>query len=304
MLRDCLTSIFQNAPPFEFEVIVVDNVSTDGAVQMIEQEFPKVVLIRNSERHGFGHNQNTGITASRGKYVFVYNDDTLVHGNALSSMCEFMDKNPKVGLLGPKLLNQDGTLQMSCYKFPSPLRYVWENLLLTAAFPNSTVFGDYRKWPHDEVKIVDFVIGAAMLVRREVIEQVGLFDELFFMYSEETDWQMRIHNAGWDIVLYPVAEITHLGGQSTEDAKDRQFSEFQTSSVKLIRKHYGVVGVAVQRLAMLFGALLRIVIWSIMGVIFPQKRQRGAIEIQRWSRLFKWWLGLGPHVGLAPTQTN
>ncbi len=300
MLRDCLTSIFENSPKFSFEVIVVDNASTDGAVAMMERDFPQIRVIKNVDRHGFGHNQNTGMQASTGEYILVYNDDTLVHGTALTVLCEFLDQHPKVALVGPKLLNADGTLQMSCYKFPSPLRSVWENLLLTAAFPNSTIFGDYRAWPHNTPREVDFVIGAAMLVRRSVIDQIGLFDELFFMYAEETDWQMRIRKAGWQIMLCPDAEITHLGGQSTEDAKDKQFSEFQTSSVKLITKHYGAAGALVQRISMLAGSVLRIAIWSVMSLIFPNKRRRGATEIQRWSRLFRWWIGLGPHVGLSP----
>ncbi|CAN5673823.1 glycosyltransferase family 2 protein [soil metagenome] len=299
MLRDCLISIYENAPSFEYEVIVVDNVSTDGAVDLMGKDFPQVTLIRNKERHGFGHNQNTAIRASSGKYVFIYNDDTLVHGRALSTLCEFLDANSDVGLVGPRLRNADGTLQLSCFKFPSPLRCLWENLLLTAAFPNNPIFGDYRGWAHDSVREVDFVIGAAMLVRREVLDQVGLFDELFFMYAEETDWQIRIKKAGWKIQLCPDAEITHLGGQSTEDAKEKQFAEFQSSSVKLVTKHYGTLGAYTQRACMILGSLLRIAIWSILSLVVPEKRQKGNLEIQRWRRLLRWWTGGGPRVGLS-----
>jgi GT2 family glycosyltransferase len=300
MIRDCLASIFAHAPSsLDFEVIVVDNKSTDGAVDMIEREFPQVKLIKNQERHGFGHNQNTGIQASRGDYIFVYNDDTLVHGKALTELCQFLDQNPKVGLVGPKLLNADGTLQKSCYKFPSPVRCIWENLLLTAAFPNSTIFGDYRNWDHDSVREVDFVIGAAMLVRQAVVQQVGLFDERFFMYSEETDWQMRIKKAGWQIKLDPLAEIVHLGGKSSEDAKDRQFCEFNFSARKLMLKHYGKFGAAIQTLSMTAGAILRIAIWSLVGLIQNEKRINAQKTVNTWKRLLKWWIGLGPHEGLS-----
>ncbi len=301
MLRDCLRSIFENADDLQFEVIVVDNVSTDGAVEMMANEFPQVRVIRNTERHGFGHNQNTGIEACSGEYIFVYNDDTLLHKNALTILCRFLDENPKVGLVGPKLVNADGSLQMSCYKFPAPLRYVWENLLLSAAFPDSTIFGDYRKWQHDTVREVDFVIGAAMLVRKTVVDQVGLFDERFFMYSEETDWQMRIKEAGWQIMLCPESVVTHLGGQSSEDAKDKQFCEFNRSSVKLIYKHYGMLGSFVQRVSMIFGALIRISVWSIVFVLMPNKRKTAEKNIKTWIRLLKWWCGLGPHQGLSAT---
>lgn len=303
MLRDCLRAVFNETHNLDFEVIVVDNASDDGAVQMIGSEFPQVQLVRNTERHGFGHNQNTGIKHASGEYIFIYNDDTILHDNALATLCTFLDQNPEVGLVGPKLLNNDGSLQLSCYKFPSPLRCLSENLLLTAAFPDSTIFGDYRNWAHDSAREVDFVIGAAMLVRKVVIEQVGMFDELFFMYSEETDWQMRIKNAGWKIMFCPDAQITHLGGQSSEDAKDKQFSEFQTSSVKLIKKHYGAFGAAVQRTAMVLGAVLRLAIWSLIPVVCPAKREIASRQKQNWKRLLKWWLGLGPRQGLSQSTT-
>ncbi len=303
MISDCLASIYANPPEHEMEVIVVDNVSVDGAVNMIRAEFPQVKLIQNSERHGFGHNQNVAIKAAQGEYVFVYNDDTLVHGKALQKLCDFLDQNPSVGVVGPRLLNPDGSLQKSCYKFPSPMRCISENLLLTAAFPQSTAFGDYRAWQHDAVREVDFVIGAAMLVRREVINQVGDFDDLFFMYSEETDWQMRIKKAGWKIMFNPDAQITHIGGQSSEDAPDKQFSEFQSSSAKLIRKHYGALGAAVQQVAMVFGAILRLAIWSCVAVIFKSKRAVANRKIQNWKKLLKWWLGLGPKQGLSESSS-
>ncbi|MBS1955846.1 MAG: glycosyltransferase family 2 protein [Cyanobacteria bacterium SZAS-4] len=301
MLHDCLRSIYENTTDlgFDFEVIVVDNVSTDGAVDMMAKEFAQVQVIRNTERHGFGHNQNTGIKACKGEYIFVYNDDTLLHKNALRILCDFLDQNPQVGLVGPRLVNADGSLQMSCYKFPAPARYIWENLLLSAAFPDSTIFGDYRSWQHDTVREVDFVIGAAMLVRRAVIEQVGLFDERFFMYAEETDWQIRIKKAGWHIKLCPDSVVTHLGGQSSEGTKDRQFCEFNTSAVKLIQKHYGAFGTLVQRLAMIFGSIIRISIWSLVFVIKPAKRQNAEKNIKTWIRLLKWWCGFGPHEGLS-----
>lgn len=299
MLKNCLASIYNNAPDFEFEIVVVDNASTDGAVELMEDQFPQVKIIKNTARHGFGHNQNLGIQACRGEYIFIYNDDTILHGQALTKLCEFLDQNVNVGVVGPKLLNLDGSLQLSCYKFPSPKRYVFENLLLTAAFPNSTIFGDYRAWQHDTVRSVDFVIGAAMLVRKKVLDQVGVFDELFFMYFEEVDLQMRIRQAGWQIMLFPDAEITHLGGQSSEGAKDKQFCEFQRSSVKLIRKHYGITGAAVQRVSMIVGAIVRITIWSCTTMLMPKAREKANRNLFIWSRILQWWLGWGPHQGLS-----
>ena len=295
-LRDCLESLAAHPPRRPYEIVIVDNVSTDGAREMLAAEFPDVRVLCNESRKGFGENQNTGLQASRGRTILLLNDDTLVHPGALDALCDFMEARPKTGVAGARLLNADGSLQLSCYRFPSPLRCVWENLLLTAAFPNSPVFGDYRAWPHNAVREVDFVIGAALLVRREAVEQAGYFDLLFFMYSEETDWQKRIHQAGWTIDFCPDSVITHLGGQSSEGMKDRQFCEFNRSQIKFIRKHYGAGGAAVQRIAMIFGSLLRLGMWTLL---FPVKKETARENIRTWKRLLRWWAGFGPHEGIA-----
>ena len=296
MLRNCLQSLAANPPRVPYEIIIVDNVSTDGARAMLSAEFPAVRVLCNETRQGFGENQNTGLRASRGKYLFLLNDDTLLSPGAIDRLCDFLDRNPKTGVVGPRLLNSDGSLQMSCYKFPSPLRCVWENTLLTASLPNSSVFGDYRGWAHDSERNVDFVSGAALLVRREAIEQAGWFDPLFFMYAEETDWQKRIRRGGWDVSFCPDAVITHLGGQSSEGIKDRQLCEFHRSQVKFIRKHYGAGGVLIQRGAMLFGSALRIALWTLL---YPVKRNAARQNLRIWIRLLRWWAGFGPHEGIA-----
>ena len=206
---------------------------------MLEHDFPSVRLIKNRSRHGFGTNQNTAIQACGGKVYFVLNDDTIVHQGAIDTLCLFLENHPSVACVGPRLKNTDGSLQISCYKFPSPLRCVFENLLLTALFPNHPVIGDYRAWEHNRVREVDFVTGAAMMVRRSVIDQVGLFDDnTFFMYAEETDWQKRMTTEGWTIALCPDAVVTHSGGGSSASVPDRQFCEFQRSSAKFIGKHF------------------------------------------------------------------
>ncbi|HEY9712683.1 MAG TPA: glycosyltransferase family 2 protein, partial [Chroococcales cyanobacterium] len=276
----------------------------DGACEMVDSEFPQVRMIRNSQRFGFGHNQNTAIKAAAGRYIFVLNDDTIVHAGAIDSLTTYLDEHQDVGVAGPRLLNEDGTLQHSCYKFPSPLRCVCENLLLTAAFPQSRLFGDYRHWSHDTISDVDFVIGAAMMVRKKTIDEIGLFDPLFFMYAEETDWQKRMHKAGWRIVFYPRAEITHIGGKSSESMKDRQFCEFQLSSEKFMAKHYGMTGALTLRISMIVGALLRLVLWSLVYVLMSGKRKKAKENCQKWMRLLRWWLGLGPHAGLSELSAN
>ncbi|MBS1955929.1 MAG: glycosyltransferase family 2 protein [Cyanobacteria bacterium SZAS-4] len=302
MLRDCLNSIFDNAPNFEFEVLVVDNVSNDGAVEMLEASYPQVVLIKNAERHGFGQNQNIGIQHCHGQYILVLNDDTVLHGKALELMCNFLDENTDTAVVGPKLLNVDGSLQISCYRFPTPLRYVLDNFLLSTLFPHSTIFGDYRQWAYDEVRVVDSVMGAAMLVRKSAIDRVGGFDEQFFMYFEEIDWQMRMHRAGLKSVFLPHAQITHLGGGSTPTnpgSEAKHFSEFQISSVKFTKKYFGLAGMTIHAIAIVSGSLLSILIWSGINLISPAQRDLATRQVQRSKRILGWWTGASSHASLS-----
>ena len=297
-LQNCLQSLYQNPPSVPFEVVLVDNVSTDGSVERVQSEFPEVKLLQSTQRAGFGANQNTAIRASQGDYILLLNDDTVVHPGALDALYHCLDTHPETAVVGPRLHNLDGTLQPSCYRFPSPFHCLWENLLLTAAFPNHPLFGDYRAWPHDGIRDVDFVVGAAILLRRSVLDKVGLFDPTFFMYAEETDLQYRIHTHGGNVLFCPEAIITHIGGQSTERMPERQFCEFQRSQAKFMRKHYGLIGAFVQRIAMLFGSLLRLTLWGGCFLFFPRRRAKARENLTTWTQLLRWWCGLGPHQGL------
>ncbi len=301
MLQNCLQTLTECPPSCSFEIILVDNVSTDGTRDFLKQNYPHIHLIENTARRGFGENHNTAMKACRGEFILLLNDDTLLHPGALDALVSFLDTRPDVVVVGPKLLNGDGSLQRSCYRFPSPLRCLWENLLLTAAFPNSPFFGDYRAWAHDSIREVDFVSGAAILLRRSTLEKVGGFDPYFFMYAEETDLQKRITTAGGKIAFTPEAVITHLGGGSSEGMKSRQFCEFNRSQAKFIRKHYGVAGAGVQRGAMIFGSLFRLTLW---GLAYPLKRASAKKQISDWSRLLKWWAGFGPYDGIADLSAS
>jgi GT2 family glycosyltransferase len=298
MLRDCLRSIKQNPPDATYEILVVDNASTDGAMEMLTEEFPEVQLIRRTRRHGFGDNHNQAMEQMRGKFLFLLNDDTLVLPNALNALLACATRHPNAGVVGARLQNADGSLQPSCYKFPSPVRAIWENLLLTAAFPESKWFGDYRCWAHNEERTVDFVSGAAFLVRREVIEQIGEMDTEFFMYAEETDWQKRMNRVGWTTVFCPDAHIVHFGGRSSEVMPERQFVEFHRSQLKFIRKWHGTTGAVIYRMAMVGGAIVRLTLWGVLGLISARRGQAARQQRETWTRLLRWWLGLGPHAGL------
>jgi GT2 family glycosyltransferase len=300
LLTDCLKSLYGQDHGVDFETILVDNVSTDGSAEMVAADFPQVQLIRNQKRKGFAANHNQAIAASKGEMVLVLNEDTVIRPGALKTMCDYMDSRPKTGALGPKLENPDGTLQKSCYKFPSPMRSMAENLMLVAAFPNCPLWSDYRAWDHATERNVDFVSGAAILVRRKVLETTGVLDERFFIYAEETDWCYRMHKDGWNVTFIPNATIVHFGGQSSVAIKDRQFCEFNRSAGKYIRKHYGPVGAIIMRISMVLGAMLRVPLFAAISLVQKSSRREETVtKLRLWLRLLKLWLGFGPHEGIA-----
>jgi len=252
LLRRCLLSILQSEGPSldasrsewaaDTEIIVVDNNSSDDSVQMVRGEFPGVRLIVNNVNLGFPVANNQGIAQARGRYLFLLNPDTEVVGDSLTKMVEFADANPDIGLIGPKLLNTDGSVQSSRRRFPTIATAVFESTWLEPWVPRTILDRYYMRDQDDDViQDVDWVQGAALFMRREVVEQVGGMDEQFFMYSEELDWCRRIKNAGWRIVYSPEAQIIHHGGKSSDQIVAARHIHFQTSKVLYFRKYHGAL---------------------------------------------------------------
>ncbi len=222
------------------EIIVVDNGSQDGSVEMVRKHFPNIRLIANEENRGFSAANNQGIRVAHGRYVLVLNPDTEVTGDALATLVAFADGHPDVGLAVPQLLNPDGTIQSSRRRFPTLLTALFESTCLEPWAPPGLLKHYYVLDQADDViQDVDWVTGAAMLVRREAMDDVGFLDEGFFMYSEELDWCKRLREAGWRIVYVPRARIVHYVGKSSEQAVAARHVHFQTSKVRYFRKHHG-----------------------------------------------------------------
>ena len=199
MTLDCLRDLYADLGDTPAEVFVVDNASTDGSAGTIREQFPRTIVIDNTTNAGFGAANNQAIRRATGTYLLLLNSDAMVKAGAIGALVEQMRSDGRIAVVGPRLLNADGSLQASCYKFPGPARSIFENTLLTAAFPNHRVVGDYRAWNHDAARGVELAIGACLLVRRVAVDEIGLFDEDFFLYAEETDWLYRFHRAGWKI---------------------------------------------------------------------------------------------------------
>ncbi len=251
LLRRCLHSITQY-PVSSIEVIVVDNASTDGSVDMVRAEFPAVRLVANFENRGFPGAINQGISLARGRYVLLLNPDTELVGDALGAMVAFADEHPDVGVVGPQLLNSDGSVQSSRRRFPTLATAFFESTWLQPYAPRRLLeryyFGDQ---PDDRVQGVDWLMGAALMARREAIERVGPMDERFFMYSEELDWCRRFREAGWRVVYLPTAQILHHEGKSSEQVLSARHIHFQTSKVRYFRKYHGHVAAEALRLFLL-----------------------------------------------------
>lgn len=284
LLRACLASLLQPANrPTDLEIIVVDNASTDGSVEMVRAEFPQVNLIANPDNLGFPAANNQGIAAAQGRYVLLLNPDTQVLGDALPTLVQYMDAHPEVGLVGPQLLHLDGRIQSSRRRFPTVATLFLESTWLESLAPSLLLDRYYLlDQPDSAVLDVDWVTGAAMLARREAIRQVGGLDKGFFMYSEELDWCRRFKAAGWRVVYLPTAQIIHHIGKSSEQAVPDRHISFQRSKIRYTRKYHGRHIAAALRLY-----LLGLYTWQLGLELF--KGVIGHKRLLRWQRVKAYW---------------
>ncbi|MBM4028515.1 MAG: glycosyltransferase [Planctomycetes bacterium] len=244
LLRRCLESIYGGANGTPFEIWVVDNHSRDDSVAMVRSLFPRVRVIENPANVGFSRANNLVVAQSRSDYVLLLNPDTLILADAIERTVKFMRTHPHVGIAGCKVLNRDGTLQLACRRsIPTPEVAFYRMTGLSRLFPRSRVMARYNMTYQnpDETQEVDAVSGAFLMIRRQVIEQIGLLDEQFFMYGEELDWCLRTKQAGWSVMYYPEAQIVHYKGQSTQYNSRRAAFEFYRAMVLFHRKHFAGV---------------------------------------------------------------
>lgn len=277
LLVRCLHAIEQTAGELDLEIIVVDNASSDDSVPVLRRQFPSVHLVANSSNVGFARANNQALRMARGRYYLLLNSDAFVHAGAVRTMLEYMEQHPKVGGVGCQLVYEDGTLQRSCSSFPTLATELWQALWLDRLFPKSPVFGRYLMsyWDMNDMREVDCVLGACLMLRREAIAQVGLFDERFFMYSEEVDLCYRLKRAGWAIYFVPSASATHIWGGSANKVPAQTFLRLYNSRLYFFRKHYGPMTAALYRLVLLGSSALRVAVGSFVSLFKkdPQTRQ-------------------------------
>ena len=285
LLRDCLSSVYEHAGNIDYEIIVIDNASTDGSASMVKNDFRQVILIKNSDNRGFATANNQGMTVAKGRYVLLLNSDTIVLDNSIANTVRFADENPRAAVTGCRVLNPDRTLQRTCFMFPSILNMLLSITYLYKLFPKSRFFGREQMtwWGRNDVRQVDVVTGCFMLVRRKAIEQAGMMDEQFFMYGEETDWCYRFRQKGWKVMFAPVGEIIHFGGQSTAQKPVAMIVQLRLSILKFMKKHYSRPAYLIARLLVALFFAIRLPAWMAKALIRPAARNEAAIKIKAYS---------------------
>ena len=238
--RELLLACLETLRGTTAEIVVLDNASEDGSADAVRERFPDVRVLPQEFRAGFGANHNTVIRATEGRYVYVLNEDTTADDWGFARIVEYLDAHPRVAALGPRLTYPDGRLQDSAWRFPTPLVSTL-GLLTVGKLGVKQSRGDA---PH----AVDWVMGAALVLRRDALDEVGLFDDEFFLYSEEVDLQFRLRQAGWDVHYFPSATVVHHESQFSADIPERRINEMWRSRHRYWRKHHSGAGARVAAL--------------------------------------------------------
>lgn len=253
LLRDCLKSIYNqtgigaaDSGHLPVQVVVVDNASADGSATMVRAEFPQVAVLETPANIGYGPANNLGLrhvlaSAEAPRYILLLNPDTVLPPDGLTRLSCFLDEHPDAGVVGPKLVRADGSLDLACRRsFPSPAVSFYRLVGLSRLFPRSPRFGRYNLTylDPDQPTEMDSGVGACMLIRWEALEQAGLFDEAFFMYGEDLDLCYRLKQCGWRVHYYPAVQVLHYKGQASKQLADKATYEFYRAMLLFHHKHY------------------------------------------------------------------
>ncbi|OGO36020.1 MAG: hypothetical protein A2W35_15030 [Chloroflexi bacterium RBG_16_57_11] len=290
LLRRCLESIYADLADIQAEVLVVDSASTDRSLIATQEQFPQAHYLRTQVNIGFGSANNLALRQAKGDYLLLLNPDTLVHPGAINTLLDYMGQNQNVGASASRLLNADGSLQYSCSAEPTLGREFLRMFHLGRVRPDG--YYPMETWDLTSPRRVEVILGACMLLRRTALDQAGLFDERFFMYSEEVDLCRRIRLAGWDIYWFPQAIITHYGGQSTRQMAAEMFVQLYRAKIEFFRKHHGPLQASLYKLILCFSGLPRLILAPV-GRLEPAPRgERHRTIAENYQRLLRALPGL------------
>lgn len=291
-LVKCLESLFNQDIIGNFEIIVVDNASTDGSISAVQEKFPSVKLISNDNNLGFAKANNIGIKQSSGDYICLVNSDIVLLKDCIGNMIDYMNRYTKIGMLGPRILNPDMTMQPSCMGFPTLWNIFCRFMALDTLFPTSELFGGrlMRYFAHDAIRNAQVLNGCLLMVRRKALEEVGLLDEAFFIYGEDVDWCKRFGNTKWDTVFYPHAEAIHYGGASSSNAPIKFYIEMQRADLQYWIKHHAVPKSIVYALISELHQLLRFIGYTVQFICVPSMREKSLFKVKRSFACLIWFM--------------
>jgi len=297
MLKDCLYSIMQTKGNLRLQIIVVDNASSDGSSEMVQNLFPEVQLINSGGNIGFARANNLAIAHSDAPFILFLNPDTLVSENSINSMVDFLRSNPSIGALGCKMKDDKGRVQpLGLQWFPSPLTELFNILFVSA----KTIEKIKKYLPYkdpDQSGYVSKLYGGCLVVRRDVLEQVGYFDERFFMYGEDVDLCKRIINGGWKLYYLSEAEVIHLVGGASRKTSDQFSTLMKCESIsKLMQKYYGDKGKIFYRIVVFGGSIVRLstllILKSVSYFSFIGRNIKYEKSYSKYIAMIKWSLDL------------
>lgn len=268
VLRECLQSVALGLGAMKAEVFVVDNASTDGSPEMVAHEFPQFRLIANSTNVGFAAANNQAIAQATGQYTLLLNPDTVIHKQVLRRSWEYMEQAPEVGALGCRVLNGDGSVQLTCGRYPT----LWNLVLLSSGLFRCrwpAFLGRYQMldWDRNSERDVETITGCYMFCRTAAIRDIGMLDESFFCYGEETDWCRRFTNGGWILRFSPVGTITHYGSLSSRQCSHRRDLMLTDGLIRLHRKHGGRLAAVLAWLILASFQMTRWVFWAVASLV-------------------------------------
>jgi hypothetical protein len=298
-LLECLRSLTGEIDDRRTEIIVVDNASTDGSPEAVESEFPNVKLLRNPTNLGFAKANNIGIKQSAGQYVCLVNSDVKILPGCFTRLIDYMEQHSGIGMLGPKVLNADLTLQLSHRRLPTLWNRFCRALALDTLFPNSTAFGHGSEnlKPNATAVEVEVLSGSFWMVRREALDRVGLLDEVFFMYAEDLDWCKRFRDAGWKVVYFPGAGVIHYGGASSANAPVRFYLELQRANLQYWKKHHSRPAQIVFVFILILHQVVRIFRGILWYLLKPASANQIKPKIKRSVSCLRWLLFDTGHIG-------
>lgn len=270
---DCLQSVVNSTTTYSYEIIVVDNASSDHSVESIVEQYPDVHLIANGENTGFAKANNQAMAVSSGRYVLLLNSDTIVQPDTIQTMISYMDQHSDLGAAGCKVILPDGSLDKACRRgFPTPSASFYYAFGFSKLFPNQPRFNQYQLGYLDpnETYPIDCLVGAFMMVRQETIQQVGGLDETFFMYGEDVDWCYRIKQAGWGIHYHAATYIVHYKGASSRRKPLKIIYEFHRAMWVFHRKHYKQQSSWITNAAVYCGIALKFTLSLVQNKLIPR----------------------------------